>query len=63
MNEGNDAMSIGTIFWVLMIIWFIFGWIYENPQWGPYGRHGYHLLVFILLFLLGWHDFGFVIHG
>jgi len=47
-----------------MVIWLVFGW------WGNYtdqGRiwygHGSWVLTFILLFLLGWHSFGFVIRG
>jgi len=55
-------MPIGMVFWMLMILWFIFwGWTNWAPggaafAWGP------SILLFVLLFLLGWHDFGFVIH-
>lgn len=54
-------MSIGTVFWMLMIIWLVFGW-WSTPAgdrigWGRVG------LIFVLLFLLGWKEFGFVIHG
>jgi hypothetical protein len=56
-------MSIGLLFWVLMILWF-FSWI--GTTWGgltgPY-LHASTLLFFVLLFLLGWHAFGFVIHA
>jgi hypothetical protein len=55
-------MSIGTLFWILMILSFLgWGWgrPWSNPGWG----WGSDLLVFVLLFLLGWHSFGFVIHG
>lgn len=55
-------MSIGLLFWILMILWFIFGWFRDSPNFAPYGPIGSTLLLFILLFLLGWHDFGFVIH-
>lgn len=57
-------MSIGLLFWILMILWFVFGWVYQtNPAvFGSYGWFGNSLLLFILLFLLGWHEFGFVIH-
>ncbi len=56
-------MSIGFIFWLLMILALFFGfpgnpWTGAGP-WGP--RLGWGL-TFILFFLLGWHDFGFVIH-
>jgi hypothetical protein len=57
-------MSIGLIFWILMIIWFFFGWVYNNNPsiLGPHGWLGNSVLLFVLLFLLGWHSFGFVIH-
>ncbi len=54
-------MSIGFIFWLLMIIWAVFGFPGNTwaGAWGP--RVGWGL-GFILFFLLGWHDFGFVVH-
>lgn len=59
-------MSIGLLFWMLMILWFLFG-LYVNwpTQPGPQaiGPLGANLLLFILLFLLGWGIFGFVIQG
>lgn len=58
-------MSIGFIFWLIMILWFVFGLLPQYPQgptpaWRPFGGS---LLLFILLFLLGWRAFGFVIQG
>ena len=58
-------MSIGTLFWVLMIIWLIFGFVWNwRPEvtgsWGPFGNS---LLLFILFFLLGWRVFGFILHA
>lgn len=59
-RKGTD-MPIGMIFWMLMILWFIFwGWTTWGPgatqfSWAP------TILLFVLLFLLGWHDFGFVV--
>lgn len=58
-------MSIGLLFWVLMVLWF-FSWLgttYAPGQFGPWGIHASNLLFFVLLFLLGWHSFGFVIHA
>jgi hypothetical protein len=55
-------VSIGLLFWILMIFWFIFGWFKDAPAFQGYGPHGHSFLLFVLLFLLGWHDFGFVIH-
>ena len=47
----------------ISVLWF-FSWI--GTTWGgmtgPY-VHASSLLFFVLLFLLGWHAFGFVIHA
>jgi hypothetical protein len=56
-------MPISFLFWLLMILWLIFG---LGGVWydGPYRRHmlaGGNLLIFILLFLLGWSVFGFIV--
>ncbi len=52
-------MPMGTIFWVLMIIWFVvWGW----SNWGGGPSWGHFPLLFAVIFLLGWHDFGFVVH-
>ena len=55
-------MPIGLAFWILMLLWLIGGWWggrwTQSPvTWGP------DLLLFILLALLGWHDFGAALHG
>jgi hypothetical protein len=53
-------MSIGLVFWILMLLWLVFG-LWQNwpgiagGQWQPIGGS---LLLFILLLLLGWHAFG-----
>ncbi len=56
-------MPIGLLFWILMILWFLswFGSVWAAERW-PWGIHASSLLFFLLLFLLGWHSFGFVIH-
>jgi hypothetical protein len=57
-------MDKGVVFWVLMILWFFFGigWAWpasnEPRAWFPLGGN---LMLFVLLFLLGWAEFGFVI--
>ena len=58
-------MSIGTIFWFLMILWLIFGPGYGFYVETPNRRlvNGSSLLLFVLLFLVGWKLFGFVVHG
>jgi hypothetical protein len=57
-------MPLGSIFWMLMIFWLIFGvaWNSFPTQFGPAGSWGNWFLLFILFAILGWHDFGPVIH-
>ena len=57
---GHD--DIGLLFWVLMVFWIV-SWI--GTRWGPYTSYVYasEFLFFVLLFLLGWHSFGFIIHA
>jgi hypothetical protein len=59
-------MSIGFLFWLLMILWLLFGLYWHwpvEPGRAGFGVLGGNLLLFILLFLLGWKVFGFVIQG
>lgn len=51
-------MSIGLLFWLLMILSLIFGWFSWSGRAGDYGPWGTNLLLFILLALLGWAVFG-----
>lgn len=56
-------MPLGTVFWIIMLLAFIFYWW---GYWGgkpPYWPMGTGLFVFVLLFLLGWKVFGFMIRG
>lgn len=58
-------MSIGLVFWILMLIWLVFG---SYGTWQAQGANGWpvlggNLLLFVLLLLLGWHDFGPPIKG
>jgi hypothetical protein len=53
-------MTMGLLFWILMLFWLLFG-LWSNwggivaGQWHPLGNS---LLLFILLLLLGWAAFG-----
>ena len=50
-------MTMGLVFWILMLIWLVYGlWGFWSPT--PYWAHGNTLLLFILFLLLGWHVFG-----
>jgi hypothetical protein len=52
-------MSIGFIYWLLMILWIVFG-VWRG--WGDRYLIGGSILQFVLFFLLGWAVFGFPIH-
>ena len=58
-------MPLGILFWVLMILWLVFGvWTNRTDiQGGRYVSLGGTLLEFILFFLLGWQAFGFIVQG
>lgn len=53
-------MPIGVLFWVLMILWLLFGlyWNRNDLRGGHYGVMGGNLVLFLLLGLLGWKVFG-----
>lgn len=61
-------LTIGLLFWILMVLWAIFG-VYI--RWGaapppgtpPYYLFANDLLVFVLFLLLGIHAFGWPIRG
>lgn len=59
-------MSLGLIFWILMLIWLVFG-LYRNYWAAPAPPNPYlvggDLMLFILLLLLGWQTFGAPIRG
>jgi hypothetical protein len=58
-------MTIGLMYWILMLIWFVFAmaWHWPGSAVGPYGTIGNAILLFVLFFLLGWHAFGPPVHG
>lgn len=53
-------MSLTLAFWVLMLLWLVFGlaWNWPGSTVGPYGPIGNTLLLFLLLLILGIHNFG-----
>jgi Na+/proline symporter len=61
----DEIVTIGAIFWLLMILWLLFGlyWNRADLRGGNYGIAGGNLILFILLFLLGWKAFGFPIQA
>jgi hypothetical protein len=61
--QRNTQMPIGILFWVIMVVWLLFGlyWNRGDLRGGRYGVIGGNLMLFILLFLLGWKTFGFIL--
>ena len=53
-------MTMGLLFWIIMLFLLLFGTWWSWPNYGPVGSN---LLVWICLLLLGWHAFGAPIHG
>jgi len=52
-------MTLGLAFWILMLIWFVFGILtHYGMIAGAYGPLGNTLLLFVLFLLLGWTVFG-----
>jgi hypothetical protein len=58
-------MTVGFLFWLLMILWLIAGVLVYWPAPGADRRAfwpvGGHVLIWVLLFLLGWQVFGWPI--
>lgn len=63
--ERGPVMSIGFVFWLLMLLWLIFGFVWYWPRGTPpspaYPAIGGHVLIFLLFLLLGLAVFGFPI--
>ncbi len=53
-------MSMGLMYWVLMLLWLVFSlvWNFGGGSIGMYGPAVNSVLLFILFVLLGWKVFG-----
>jgi len=56
-------MSIGLLFWILMIIGAVLSIWSNYPYTGGYRPFAGQFFIFVLLFLLGWRAFGFIVVG
>jgi hypothetical protein len=58
-------MTFELCFWILMLIWLVFGLLqhFNGPLIGPYGPVGNLVLIFVLFLILGWKVFGAPLHG
>jgi hypothetical protein len=54
-------MSLGLMFWILMLVALVFGFYTNRASVAPYVSSS--LPAFILLFLLGWQVFGAPLHS
>jgi hypothetical protein len=60
-EHGGIEMKIGLLFWILMLLWLVFGvWMYWPAGSGTlaYGPVGGGVLLLVLVGLLGWKVFG-----
>ena len=51
-------MTLGLAYWVLMLIWLVFGVLTHLGMVGGIWASGNIVLLFILFLLLGWQVFG-----
>lgn len=52
-------MTLALLFWILMLFWLLFGCWRNYPfTAGNFAPFGGDLLLFLLLLILGWHEFG-----
>ncbi len=49
-------MPMGLLFWILMLFWLLWGAWWRAPNYTTWFYENW--LLFIIIFLLGWHDFG-----
>lgn len=52
-------MNIGLAFWIVMLIWVVFGAWQNGTNWRA---HAPNLVLLVLLLLLGWAQFGPPLH-
>lgn len=62
-NDDPDHMSFALAYWILMLIWLVFGLWTHWPAANNVRPLGGTLLLFVLLVILGWKVFGPPIHS
>jgi hypothetical protein len=57
-------MPLGIAFWVIMLVWFVFGLLthFGVVASGAWGAQVNAVLLFVLFAILGWQVFGPAIH-
>lgn len=55
-------MTLGLCFWILMLVWLVFGILVHFGMVGAFAAAGNTVLLFILFALIGWQVFGPPLH-
>jgi putative Mn2+ efflux pump MntP len=64
--KGDRAMTYALLFWFLVIITILYGVVwgfYSSPFFTTRGPWAGFIILFILIIILGLHDFGAAIHN
>jgi hypothetical protein len=62
-KEREGAMTLGLAYWIIMLIWFVFGLAaHFGFVAAGVGVLGGTLMLFVLFVLLGWQVFGAPLH-
>jgi hypothetical protein len=56
-------MTKRLAFWILMLLWLVFGAAWHLALLGPVAVWGAALIPFLLILLIGWHVFGPPVQG
>lgn len=51
-------MTLGLCYWILMLVWLVFGLLVHFGTVAAYGAIGNVVLLFVLFLILGWQVFG-----
>jgi hypothetical protein len=51
-------MTLGLCYWILMLVWLVFGILVHYGMAAGFGAVGNVILLFILFLILGWQVFG-----
>jgi len=58
LRSEEVVMTLGLAFWILMLVWLVFGLLLHFGVVGGLWAGGNVVLLFILFALLGWQVFG-----
>lgn len=61
LAQTNGTLSLGIVFWIVMLLWLVGGFWVNYSAAPNYRAYGGHILLWFVLFLIGWQVFGFPI--